>query len=79
MEDLKNQADPNLIIMLVGNKIDLCKGDDFPRVSTEDGKRLAQENNLLFEETSAITAMNVSSAFERLLEGQILQKKKLYT
>ncbi len=70
MEDLKNQADQNLTIMLVGNKIDICKDDSSIRmVSTDEGKRLARENNLLFEETSAITSTNVVSAFERLLEG----------
>ena len=70
MEDLKNQAEPNLIIMLVGNKVDLCKENPNARqVSREEGMRLADENKLLFEETSAITATNVVLAFERLLEG----------
>lgn len=69
MDDLKNQADPNLIIMLVGNKMDLCKDNDLRRVSREEGMKLAHDNNLLFEETSAITSINVVNAFERLLEG----------
>lgn len=73
MEDLKNQADANLIIMLVGNKVDLCRDDSSLRqVSREDGMRLAEENKMLFEETSAITSANVVSAFERLLEGCFL-------
>lgn len=70
MDDLKAQAEPNLIIMLVGNKIDLCQGNtSIQRVPTEDGKRLAMEYNMLFEETSALTSLNVTNAFERLLEG----------
>jgi len=70
MEDLKNQADPNLVIMLVGNKIDICKDNpNLRQVSRDEGMRLASENKLLFEETSAIASTNVISAFERLLEG----------
>ena len=73
MEDLKNQADQNLVIVLVGNKIDICKDNNsLRRVTREEGMRLAQENNLLFEETSAINSANVVTAFERLLEGNEL-------
>ena len=48
MEDLKNQADANLVIILVGNKIDLIGKDNFGReVDKEKANYFANENNLL--------------------------------
>ena len=46
--------------MLVGNKIDL---EDQRVVSTEEGQALAKEYGLMFMETSAKTAENVTEAF----------------
>ena len=45
-----------MTIMLIGNKSDL---DTKRSVSTEEGERFAQENGLIFMETSAKTASNV--------------------
>ncbi|EGR33019.1 hypothetical protein IMG5_063600 [Ichthyophthirius multifiliis] len=76
MEDLKYQADPDIIIMLIGNKLDLVeKNDSARKVSIEEAKNLAIENNMLFEETSAQTAQNVNEAFERLLQGMFFNLK----
>ena len=70
LKDLKNNAESNVTIMLVGNKLDLCnKNPSMRRVSQEEGMRLAEENGLLFEETSSLDLTNVNRAFERVLEG----------
>jgi Ras-related protein Rab-2A len=45
--------------MLIGNKSDLEKRE----VSYEEGEKFAQENGLIFLETSAKTAQNVEEAF----------------
>jgi len=69
MEELRQSAEPDLIIMLVGNKVDLVKTNPSMRkVSREEGMRFAQENGLLFEETSAVLALNVTDVFEKLLQ-----------
>ena len=72
MEDLRQSAEPDLIIMLVGNKVDLVKSNPSMRkVSREEAIRFAQENGLLFEETSAVLALNVIDVFEKLLQGKV--------
>lgn len=48
-----------MVIMLIGNKSDLEKRE----VSYEEGEKFAQENGLIFLETSAKTAQNVEEAF----------------
>merc|ERR1711959_408368 len=50
LEELKANADDNIIIMLVGNKKDLGHLRD---VSTQDGRTFAQQHTLSFIETSA--------------------------
>ena len=57
MEDLKYQADPDIVIMLIGNKLDLVdKNESFRKVAKEDARNFALENKMFFEETSAVTA-----------------------
>lgn len=73
IEGLKYQAEPDIIIILVGNKIDLCeKNPQMRKVTREQGENFAAEYKLLFEETSAITDQNISEAFERLLQGFLI-------
>lgn len=50
-------------IILVGNKTDLAQR----QVATAAGQNFANDNNLLFIETSALDNSNVSKAFENLL------------
>ena len=52
------------VTMLVGNKSDLAEER---RVTTDEGRRFAEENKLLFLETSAKTAENVAEAFTGLV------------
>jgi len=60
LEEARQHAQSNMVIMLIGNKNDL---EHRRAVSTEEGKAFAEANNLIFLETSAKTAYNVESAF----------------
>lgn len=57
---------PNIVIVLVGNKVDLA---DKREVSSEEGEEYATSNGLLFSETSAKTGENVNEMF--LMIGMI--------
>jgi len=72
--ELQRQASPGIVIALVGNKLDLTSdgvgggeevgGDeDARKVSTEEAKTYAEEESLLFFETSAKTGYNVTEVF----------------
>lgn len=60
LEEVRQNGNPDMVIMLIGNKCDL---DTRRQVSTEEGERFARDNNLIFLETSAKTAFNVEDAF----------------
>lgn len=69
MEEVKEHAEPDIVIMLVGNKLDLCEKNPMERrVSTERAMEFARDNNLLFMETSAFTDVNVRDVFELLVQ-----------
>ena len=72
MEELKYRAEPDIVIMLVENKVDLCeKISTMRKVKIEEARKFATENQLLFEEASAVTAQNFNDVFEKLLQGNI--------
>ncbi|KAH0871709.1 hypothetical protein HID58_078731, partial [Brassica napus] len=60
LEDARQHANPNMSIMLIGNKCDLAHKR---AVSKEEGQQFAKEHGLLFLEASARTAQNVEEAF----------------
>jgi len=64
LRELRDNADPNIVIMLVGNKCDL---KHLRTVSTDEGSSFAEKNNLSFIETSALDATNVEDAFSQIL------------
>ena len=64
LKELKDHADSNIVIMLVGNKSDL---DHLRQVKTDQGSQFSQDNNLSFIETSALNAVNVEEAFRSIL------------
>ncbi|KAI4120330.1 MAG: hypothetical protein LQ338_007094 [Usnochroma carphineum] len=64
LKELRDHADANIVIMLVGNKSDL---KHLRAVPTEEAKQFASENNLSFIETSALDASNVELAFQNIL------------
>ncbi|CEG74010.1 Putative Ras-like protein Rab-2A [Rhizopus microsporus] len=65
LEDVRQHANPNTVIMLIGNKSDL---ESKRQVSREEAERFAQENGLFFLETSAKTANNIEEAFVKTAE-----------
>eukprot|EP01017_Pseudomicrothorax_dubius_P044843 TRINITY_DN7638_c0_g1_i3.p1 TRINITY_DN7638_c0_g1~~TRINITY_DN7638_c0_g1_i3.p1 ORF type:complete len:213 (-),score=23.43 TRINITY_DN7638_c0_g1_i3:170-808(-) len=65
LEETRTYGNENIVVMLIGNKCDLV---DQRQVSYEEGRSFAQENNCLFMETSAKTAVNVETAFSQISE-----------
>lgn len=64
LKELRDHTDPNIVVMLIGNKSDLRH---LVAVSTDDGKSFAERESLYFMETSALEATNVESAFTEVL------------
>ncbi|CAG9858400.1 unnamed protein product [Phyllotreta striolata] len=60
VKELQRQASPTIVIALAGNKQDLANKR---MVEYEEAQTYADENGLLFMETSAKTAMNVNDIF----------------
>lgn len=65
LKELRDHADANIVIMLVGNKSDLRH---LRAVPTEEAKAFAERNELSFIETSALDSTNVEVAFRNILE-----------
>lgn len=64
LKELREHTDPNIVVMLIGNKSDLRH---LIAVSTEDGKAFAEEESVYFMETSALDATNVENAFTEVI------------
>jgi GTPase SAR1 family protein len=60
VKELQRQAAPNIVIALAGNKADLAAKR---QVEIVDAQTYAEENGLIFMETSAKTALNVNDIF----------------
>lgn len=67
VKELQRQASPSIVIALAGNKADLANKRV---VEYDEAQTYADENGLLFMETSAKTAMNVNDIF--LAIGELL-------
>jgi len=65
LDELKQHADENIAILLVGNKIDL---ENLREVPVKEGRVFAEKYSLSFIETSALNKTNVDTAFEMILE-----------
>lgn len=76
LKELRDHADSNIVIMLVGNKSDLRH---LRSVATEDATAFAEREALSFIETSALESTNVEMAFQQILTEiyHIVSKKAL--
>ena len=71
--DILNVKNDEAIFALVGNKIDL---NDKRVVSFEEGKNLANEKNIIFEEVSAKDGQNFNELFSDKLFNELYKKFK---
>jgi Ras-related protein Rab-6A len=71
--DVLNVKNDEAIFALVGNKIDL---NDKRVVSYEEGKKLANEKNIIFEEVSAKDGQNFNELFNNKLFNELYKKFK---
>ena len=60
LDDCKKQSPKTVILVLIGNKIDL---EEQREVSFEEGNKFAKDNNMLFFETSAKNGDNIENIF----------------
>lgn len=66
LKELRDHADSNLVIMLVGNKLDM---GHLRAITTEDGRKFSTEQGLQFIETSALGNTNIDEAFQYTLKA----------
>mmetsp|Transcript_19415 Transcript_19415/g.35181 ORF Transcript_19415/g.35181 Transcript_19415/m.35181 type:complete len:221 (-) Transcript_19415:109-771(-) len=77
MEELRQNAEPDIVIMLVGNKVDLVEKDPSARqVYYDVAVEFANNHGLFFLEASAVTSYNVKKIFEELLQEIYNQSSK---
>uniref|UniRef100_A0A671FJ32 Ras-related protein Rab-25 n=1 Tax=Rhinolophus ferrumequinum TaxID=59479 RepID=A0A671FJ32_RHIFE len=67
LKELYDHAEATIVVMLVGNKSDLSQAREVP---TDEARMFAENNGLLFLETSALDSTNVELAFQTVLKGQ---------
>lgn len=78
MNELRELGEPDIVIILVANKIDLCKENpSCRRIRREDAMNFARQNGMLFEETSVLTMTGVQEAFERLVQSVFERRTKV--
>ncbi|CDU20559.1 hypothetical protein YYC_01349 [Plasmodium yoelii 17X] len=75
LKELRDNADSNIVILLVGNKSDL---KHLRVINDNDATQFAKKEKLAFIETSALEATNVELAFHQLLNEiyNVRQKKQ---
>ncbi|KAF7265804.1 ras-related protein Rab6-like [Rhynchophorus ferrugineus] len=63
IDDVKSERGSNVLIILVGNKVDL---ESLREVTIEEGQKLAKKLNIPFIETSAKCGYNIKQLFARI-------------
>lgn len=76
LKELRDHADDNIVIMLVGNKSDLRH---LRAVPTDEAKAFSEKNGLSFIETSALDSTNVEASFQHILSAiyKIISRKQI--
>lgn len=64
LKELRAHADQNIVVMLVGNKVDLRQSQV---ISTDEAKAFSEREDVLFMETAALESLNVEKAFTEVL------------
>lgn len=64
LKELYEHTESHIVVMLVGNKIDLESERSVP---TEEARDFAEKKGILFLETSALNSTNVEEAFNSVL------------
>ena len=65
INQIREEASPNVVIYLVGSKIDL---EEERKVTKKDGEKLAEELGLPFLEASGKSGINVNEVFDDIVE-----------
>ena len=70
LDDIRKSTSENVQVIILGNKTDLTETRE---VSTERGRKMAEEHSLKFMETSAQTGENVELAFLTLVKDTCIK------
>jgi len=76
LSELRDHAEPHIVVMLVGNKSDLVA---HRAVSQQEAEAFARKHGMSYIETSALDASNVEEAFRNNVEDiyQLLNRKSI--
>ena len=71
LKELKEHTDPNIVIALIGNKVDVLFTDPGKReVQKEQAVQFAKQNGLIFtEESSALADVNIKEIIEAVIKS----------
>ena len=76
--DLITKAEKGCIIALIGNKLDLVERNERKReVPKEEALSYAEDNHMLFYETSAFNGSNINDIFEELMQTIYTERRKI--
>ena len=75
IEDVRNQSPKTVLIILIGNKIDL---EDQRVVTYDEGNEFAMKNGLIFGETSAKTGVGIEEIFSKSVQEIVKNMSKEY-
>ena len=77
-QDLIDLGEKGCVIALVGNKLDLIERNERKReVSKAEAQGYADDNHMLFFETSAYNGNNINDIFEELLQTIYTERRKI--
>jgi Ras-related protein Rab-2A len=75
IQDIKDQSPKTVLIVLVGNKVDL---DENRVVSYDEGSEFAVKNGLIFEETSAKSGQGIEEVFQKSAKEIVKKMEENY-